>query len=308
MSATRILSSLSKVFYPASIRVSAMSTAGETNALPEYETLSLSSPQEYVVQVELNRPERRNAMNKTFFREMIECFAALNKDSNCRSIVLSGAGKSFTAGLDLNDAASDLFSSEHQSDPGRQAFNFRENFLMPYQQSITCVEKCKKPVIVAVHGACVGGGIDLITACDIRLCSSDTFFQIKEVDIGLAADIGTLQRLPKIVGCESLVRELVFTARKFSSEEAVAMKLVSHVYPDRPALIEAAVKMASLIASKSPVAVQVSKINLNYSRDHTVDESLDYMATWNMCMLQSEDLLKAVQGQLQKETPKFSKL
>jgi delta(3,5)-delta(2,4)-dienoyl-CoA isomerase len=148
-------------------------------------------------------------MNKAFWREMVECFTALGGDSDCRSVVIDGAGMSFTSGLDLNDAAEDLFSSSNDDkDVARKAFHMRENIIKPYQQSFTSIEKCNKPVIAAVHGACVGGGIDLITACDIRLCTSDAWFQIKEVDIGLAADVGTLQRLPKIIGNERLRHDL----------------------------------------------------------------------------------------------------
>ncbi|XP_039510158.1 delta(3,5)-Delta(2,4)-dienoyl-CoA isomerase, mitochondrial-like [Pimephales promelas] len=181
-----------------------------------------------------------------------------------------------------------------------------------FHHCVSCVfVQCPKPVIVAVHGGCIGGGVDLITACDIRLCTQDAWFQIKEVDIGLAADVGTLQRLPKVIGSRSLVNELAFTARKMHADEAKSCGLVSRVFPDKEAMMAGALEMAGEIASKSPVGVQGTKVNLLYSRDHSVAESLDYMSTWNMSMLQTQDLLKSAQAAMEKKSLKeiiFSKL
>jgi len=177
-----------------------------------------------------------------------------------------------------------------------------------YQSSFTSLEKCNKPVIAAVHNACIGGGVDLITAADIRYCTSDAWFQIKEVDLGLAADVGTLQRMPKVVGNVGLVREMAFSARKMPSDEALSCGLVSRVFQDKESMLSAAFEMASTIAEKSPVAVQGTKVHLNYSRDHTVDDSLAYQAMWNGTMLQSEDLMKAAMSLMNKSKPTFSKL
>ncbi|XP_032533360.1 delta(3,5)-Delta(2,4)-dienoyl-CoA isomerase, mitochondrial, partial [Chiroxiphia lanceolata] len=166
-------------------------------------------------------------------------------------------------------------------------------------------------VIAAVHGPCIGAGVDLISACDIRFCSQDASFQVKEVDIGLAADVGTLQRLPKIVGSQSLVNELAFTARRMLASEALSCGLVSRVLPDKAALLEVALGVAVAIAARSPVAVQGTKINLVYSRDRPTPEGLQHMATWNMAMLQTEDILKSVQAALEKKGPEevpFAKL
>ena len=271
-----------------------------------FKTLNVTSPHEHVYHVELNRPESRNAMNPTFFDELKACFMQLQNDSNCRSIVLSGKGKGFTSGLDLKEVTN-IMNPGDSDDVGRKAFAIRK-LVEHYQDSISSVEVCHKPVIACVHGHCVGGGIDLITACDIRYCSKDAWFSVKEVDIGLAADIGTLQRFPKTVGNDSLVRELVYTARKFTSEEAHKLGLVSKVVSDEENLMKEGLELAKVIASKSPVAVQGSKINLIYSRDHSVHEGLKYMISWNGSMLQSEDVLKAAMASMSKETPKFSKL
>uniref|UniRef100_UPI00398F1BD3 delta(3,5)-Delta(2,4)-dienoyl-CoA isomerase, mitochondrial isoform X2 n=1 Tax=Pristiophorus japonicus TaxID=55135 RepID=UPI00398F1BD3 len=286
-------------------------SAGTRNMAPSYdfETLRVSQARDDVLHVELNRPEKRNAMNKTLWREMVECFNRIAQDSDYRAVVVSGAGKMFTAGIDLMDMAGDVLQPK-EDDTARRAWHMR-NTIRQYQESFSVIEKCPKPVIAAVHSACIGGGVDLITACDIRLCSQDAWFQVKEVDIGMAADVGTLQRLPKVIGNASLVRELVYTARKMMADEALSCGLVSRVFQDKEAVLEGAFEMASEIASKSPVAVQGTKLNLIYSRDHSVQEGLDYIATWNMSMLQSEDIVKSAQAAMEKKSPKdvpYSKL
>lgn len=274
-------------------------------ASTEYETLKVTNPHEYVYHVQMNRPNKRNALNPTSFSEITDCFQKLSYDSSCRSIVLSGVGKGFTAGLDL----SELFSLTNvdSDDVGRKGFHIKK-IIDDWQASMSSTESCNKPVIAAVHGFCVGGGIDMITACDIRYCSADAWFSVKEVDIGLAADIGTLQRFPKIVGNDSLVRELVYTARRFSAQEAHQLGLVSKVLPDYESCINESLELAKLIASKSPIGVQGSKINLVYSRDHGVPSGLKYIAAWNAGMVQSEDAMKAAMASLAKEDPVFSKL
>ncbi|XP_010896830.1 delta(3,5)-Delta(2,4)-dienoyl-CoA isomerase, mitochondrial isoform X1 [Esox lucius] len=288
--------------------LSAVRTMSSGDPTPAYTTLSVSQPATSITHVELHRPEKRNAMNKAFWSEMVECFTQISGDPECRVVVVSGAGKVFTAGIDLMDMAS-VFQHEG-GDVARNAWNMRR-IIAKYQESFTVIERCPKPVVVAVHGACIGGGVDLITACDIRLCTQDAWFQVKEVDIGLAADVGTLQRLPKVIGSRSLVNELALTARKMYADEAKDSGLVSHVFPDKEAMMAGALEMAREIAGRSPVAVQGTKVNLIYSRDHSVAEGLDYMATWNMSMLQSEDIVKSAVASMEKKSPEtitFSKL
>ncbi|XP_056612533.1 delta(3,5)-Delta(2,4)-dienoyl-CoA isomerase, mitochondrial-like [Triplophysa dalaica] len=286
--------------------VRGMSTGSPT---PPFTTLSISRPADTITHVEFCRPEKRNAMNKAFWSEMVDCFNQIAEDKECRVVVFSGAGKTFTAGIDLMDMASDIMQPEGD-DTARISWNLRQ-IIAKYQESFSVIEKCPKPVIVAVHGACIGGGVDLITASDIRLCTQDAWFQVKEVDIGLAADVGTLQRLPKVIGSRSLVNELALTARKMYADEAKSCGLVSRVFPDKETMMAGALEMAGEIASRSPVAVQGTKINLIFSRDHSVQESLNYMATWNMSMLQTHDLMKSAQTAMEKKSPKdiiFSKL
>ncbi|ESN98299.1 hypothetical protein HELRODRAFT_157486 [Helobdella robusta] len=283
-----------------------------------YETLKVSNLTNYVFLVEINRPESRNAMNVQFQEDMRACFSELNNDPDCRSVVLSGSGKHFSSGLhyflgfllithsclDLSDLS---FFSLNDLEPGRKSFALGK-MIRAFQESFTVIEKCTKPVISAVHGACIGGGVDMVCASDVRYCSMDAWFQIKEVDVGLAADVGTLQRLPKIVGNESLVRELCFTGRKFLPDEAKEFGFVSKIFPDKEKLLAGAFELANVIASKSPIAVQGTKLGLIYARDHSVTDSLNQIALLNQSLLQSEDLIKAATAILKKQKPVFSKL
>lgn len=265
--------------------------------------------QKHILHVQLNRPEKRNAMNRAFWREMVECFNKIAQDPDCRAVVISGAGKLFTAGVDLTEVASEILQPRGD-DVARISWYLR-SLISRYQETFSVIEKCPKPVIAAIHGACIGGGVDLITACDIRYCAQDAFFQVKEVDVGLAADVGTLQRLPKVIGNQSLVNELAFTSRKMMADEALSSGLVSRVFPDKVGMLDAAFTLAAEISTKSPVAVQSTKINLVYSRNHSVAEGLNYMATWNMSMLQTQDIVKSVQAAMDKQELKnvtFSKL
>lgn len=289
------------------MQVSARSCSSTTNGY-NFETLKVQKPKEWVFHVEMNRPDKLNAMNEKLWREIGVCFNKLADDADCRVVVLSGAGRLFTAGLDLQ--SNGLFEKmSGEDDVARRAKLFRKE-IQAFQDSFSTLEKCPKPVISAIHGACIGGGVDLICSADIRYCTKDAWFQIKEVEIGLAADVGTLQRLPKIVGNDGLVRELAYTARKVSSDEALNLGLVSKVFDNKEALMNSVFELAALIASKSPVAVQGTKVNLNYSRNHSIPDSLHFMAHWNMTMLQSEDLMKAAMGVISKssEPPEFSKL
>lgn len=305
----------SQLYFNVSLRSLSSSAQEASKRTPEevsdhnYESIQVTSAQKHVLHVQLNRPEKRNAMNRAFWRELVECFQKISKDSDCRAVVVSGAGKMFTSGIDLMDMASDILQPPGD-DVARIAWYLRD-LISRYQKTFTVIEKCPKPVIAAIHGGCIGGGVDFISACDIRYCTQDAFFQVKEVDVGLAADVGTLQRLPKVIGNRSLVNELTFTARKMMADEALDSGLVSRVFPDKDVMLNAAFALAADISSKSPVAVQGSKINLIYSRDHSVDESLDYMATWNMSMLQTQDIIKSVQAAMEKKDSKsitFSKL
>lgn len=227
-------------------------------------------------------------------------------------MIHGGRSRIFTAGLDLASemgGGGGLLSSGSGTkvDVSRRAFRM-ERGIEEAQEGISALELCRKPVVVALHGAVIGGGVDLASACDIRYCTEDAFFCIAEVNVGLAADVGTLQRLPKIVGNDSVVRELALTGRRLKAAEAKVLGLVGEIFSDQEACLSAARKVAIEIARKSPVAVIGTKANLNYSRDHSVKEGLDYVRLWNTLHLQSEDLGKAVQATMKKKSPQFSKL
>jgi len=275
----------------------------------QYETLLVTSPKEFVYHVQLNRPKKYNAMNSEFWKDVTKCFQSISTDENCRVVVLSGNGKHFSSGLDLSDVGTLTSIIMNENDISKKYRTLYE-FIKDVQTPFNTIEQCHKPVISAIHNACVGGGVDMISATDIRYCSQDAFFQVKEIDLGLAADLGTLQRLPKIVGSDSLVRELALTARKMFADEAARVGLVSRVLPDKESLLAAALETASLIASKSPVAIQGTKHHLNYARDHSVQESLHYMATWNAAMLQSNDMVVASMASMDRSAPPptFAKL
>ncbi|CAM9931057.1 unnamed protein product [Ectocarpus sp. 8 AP-2014] len=280
-----------------------------------FRTLAITEPATAVMQVEINRPDKANAMNASFFAELRECFDSLAMDPACRAVVLCGSGKVFSSGLDLEEHAQTFMemttpapAGDVTRDPARKSVQIAR-FVCGMQDSLASLDRCPKPVICAVHSACIGGGVDLVCATDIRLASSDAWFSIKEVDIGLCADLGTLQRLPKLIGNESLARELVFTARKFPAIEALQAGFLSAVHDDKQALMEHAVELGSQIAARSPVAMQGSKINLNYARDHTVAQALQHQALWSSVMLQTGDIPAAIaSAQKRKPPPPFPPL
>ena len=176
------------------------------------------------------------------------------------------------------------------------------------QEGISSIEKVRVPVIAAINGVCLGAGNDFISACDIRICTESSKFSIKEVDLGLASDIGVHQRFQKVVGNGSWARELAYTGREFGAQEALAKGYVSKVFPTNEVCYAEAVKLATMISQKSPIAVTATKVSLNFSRDHTVQQGLDHIATLNAAMLQSDDLAKAATAMLTKQKPIFPKL
>ncbi|KAI9034431.1 dienoyl-CoA isomerase [Hyaloraphidium curvatum] len=271
-------------------------------------TLAVSFAAEGVLHVVLNRPNQLNAMSPAFWREFEETFRKIARDPRVLSVVISANGRLFTAGLDLK--ASGIVSPGSGTgggDVARKAFHLREEILAT-QEPFNWIERCGKPVVVAIHSKCVGGGVDLASACDIRYCSEDSEFTIKEVDVGLAADVGTLARFPRIVGNDSVVRELAYTARWFGAKEAKEIGFIGRVLPTKEAAVQAAIETATVIASKSPVAVQGTKHNLLYNRDHSVEEGNRFVANWNAFALQSEDVGKAVMASLAKKKATFARL
>lgn len=257
-----------------------------------------------VAHLEMNRPEKANAMTPDFWADLPRVVGALNSDPAVRVIVLSGRGRHFSGGMDLS--AFQGIMALAQAEPARGAYALRD-LILRYQAALSCLETCRVPVIAAVQGVCLGGGIDLIAACDIRLASVEASFGIEEVHIGMAADVGTLQRLPKLMA-PGVVRELAYTGRRFSAEEARGWGVVNAVHADGTATVAAALAMAREIAAKSPLAIAGIKQAVTFARDHTVAEGLNQIATWNAGMLRAEDLMKAIQAKMAKGEAEFDNL
>ncbi|HRK36786.1 MAG TPA: crotonase/enoyl-CoA hydratase family protein [Burkholderiaceae bacterium] len=269
--------------------------------MPTFETLSVSLDQ-HIATVRLNRPDKANAMNLAMWHEIRQAFDWVDATPEARVAVLQAEGKYFTSGIDLNMMMG--LGQEIADDcEGRMREKLRR-LILDLQDTLTSLERCRKPVLAAIHGGCIGGGIDLITCADMRYCSSDAFFTIKEIDIGMVADVGTLQRLPKLVG-QGITRELAYTGRRFDAAEAKDIGLVNRVFDSRDALYAGVHALAADIAAKSPLSIRGTKEMLNHARDHSVADSLNYIATWNAAMLQSEDLMEAMTANMEKRVPVF---
>ncbi|XP_058103044.1 delta(3,5)-Delta(2,4)-dienoyl-CoA isomerase, peroxisomal-like [Magnolia sinica] len=253
----------------------------------------------------LNNPSRHNALTLPFFSEFPKAISLLDESPSVRLIVLSARGNNFCSGIDIS--ALDFISKPQQSDDAGRIRERLRRQIKGMQDAVSALEQCRKPIVAEINGACIGGGIDIVTACDIRYCTEKTFFSVKEVDLGLAADLGTLQRLPRIVGFGNAM-ELALTGRRFYGAEAKELGLVSRVFASKEEMEEGVRVIAEAIAAKSPLAVTGTKQVLLRSRDMTVDQGLDYVATWNSAMLISDDLGEAISAYTQKRKPVFAKL
>ena len=256
-----------------------------------------------VAVVELARPDKLNAMDGEMFAAIADTFRRIGRDPQVRCILLAGQGRHFTAGLDLEYAASQFPPVQ---DAGRAA-EARLRHIEWLQDAFNAVEQARVPVVAAVHGACVGAGVDLIGACDLRVASQDAYFQIAEVDVAITADLGTLQRLAYLIP-QGLLRELVYTGRRLPAEEAHRLGLINGLAADRESVMEAALSLARTIAAKSPLAIAGAKRSLNYSRGRPIEEGLRDVALWNAGTLVSADLGKAVQARLAKSEADFGPL
>ncbi|MEP5766497.1 MAG: crotonase/enoyl-CoA hydratase family protein [Halieaceae bacterium] len=268
-------------------------------ALPGYETLDLSF-EGGVATVFLNRPDKANSMNAPMWEELQACFEWLDAEPRVRVVVLAGNGKHFCAGIDLG-----MFGGliDQEQEAGRRREQLRLKVLQ-MQNNLSAIEKCRKPVLAAIHNTCIGGGVDMTSCCDMRYCSEDAYFAIKEIDLGMTADVGTLQRLPRLIG-DGMMRELAYTGRRMDAEEARELGFVNRVFSDREHLLAGVDAIAHDIAAKAPLAVRGTKEMILYARDHTVADSLNYIATWNAGMMSQADLLGSVEAQMKGETLQY---
>jgi enoyl-CoA hydratase len=254
----------------------------------------------------LDRESARNAMGSALWRGLPMAAAEIASNPSIRVVVLAAKGPHFTVGLDLKELGGSLVSGGDESASSKASANASMyKLIREMQQSVTAIADLDVPVIAAIHGYCIGGGVDLITACDIRLCSSDAIFSVREAKMAIVADLGTLQRLPRIIG-SGHVAELALSGKDIDAARALAIGLVNSVHGmSAEDVLAAAYELAHDIASNSPLAVQGTKAVLRANDGRTIDEGLDFVARWNTAYLQSNDLREALTAFLERRSPQF---
>ena len=264
----------------------------------------------------MNRPEKRNSMIPEFWDELPQIIQDIDHNSKARVIIVSSTGPHFTAGLDLKafvtspkeSPVTGAVESADVPDEKTRAkrlygINFYHNILR-LQRAFNCLEECRVPVIAAIQGGAIGGGVDFSVACDMRYATKDAFFTIMETNIGMTADVGTFPRLVKLIP-EGIVRELAYTGRPFPAEEAKSVGLVNQIYDNQETMIEEVMKIAKEIATKAPLAIYGCKRIINYSRDHNTADGLDYIGIWNASMLQPDEMFEAIVARSEKRLAEF---
>jgi len=258
-----------------------------------------------VAHVRLSRPDELNTMTAAFWRELPEIVTRISDEASARVVVLSSTGRHFSAGMDLSVFHGGQMHGD-QPELGRKQARMRSNAKV-LQWSFTALEKARVPVLAAVQGGVIGGAVDLVTACDVRYASADAFFCVQEINIGMTADVGTLQRLGTLVP-EGFAREMAYTGRRVGAARAYEVGLVSEVYADHDSLVAGVLETAGEIASKSPLAIWGTKVAMNYARDHSVDDALDQIATWQSGMFQPDDMTEAFTARADKRDAVFDDL
>jgi len=275
-----------------------------STSVPEFNSFELTI-ENHIGHICFKRPEALNTMNADFWLELPQAARALEASEDLRVIVLSSTGKHFSAGMDLA-----VFQNSNTvpmtGDPGRVGENIRR-LVIQLQATLTALEEVRVPVLAAIQGGCIGGALDMVCCADMRYCTEDAYFTIKETEIGMTADVGTLQRLPKLMP-EGIVRELAYTGRNFSAQEARDYGFVNNIYPDHEAMLAGVMAIAGQIAGHSPLAVTGCKEMINFSRDHSVQDSLKYMANWQSGMFRPQDMMKAFAAKAQKTQPDYEAL
>jgi enoyl-CoA hydratase len=279
-------------------------TSPYTSSLPDYKSFNVTLENK-VAHVQFARPEAMNSMDKAFWQELPACMRDIESQTDARVIVISSTGKHFSAGMDLS-VFSDTSSMPQSKDESRMAEGLRR-LVLQLQAALSSLEEIRLPVLTAIQGGCIGGALDLVCAADIRYCTNDAYFTIKETELGMTADVGTLQRLPKLIPA-GIVKELAFTGRKFAAAEAQQFGLVNRVYDNQDIMLVGVMEIATQIAINSPLAVTGCKEMLNYSRDHTVADSLNYMATWQAGMFRPNDMMKTFQAKAMKTQAQYEDL
>lgn len=257
-----------------------------------------------VAHVRLNRPDALNSMTPAFWSELPDLIDELSDSGAVRAIVISSTGKHFSAGMDLSVFSdSEVFSD---AEPGRRNAGLTM-LVKRLQDSFTALERARVPVLAAVHGGCIGGAVDMVCAADMRYASADAFFVVQETNIGMTADVGTLQRLPKLIP-DGVARELVYTGRRMSAQRAAEVGLVNQVFDDHASLVNGVLEIAAEIASKSPLAIWGAKAALVYARDHGVPDALHQISTWQSGAFQPADLMESFAAKNEKRAPNYQDL
>jgi len=254
--------------------------------------------------VYLNRPEKKNAMGPAAWKEIIPLFQEIQDDDDILAVIIAGEGKDFCAGIDLIGMGGEVPSLKNWDFSASGTMKLYRA-IFPLQDTMSCIEKCSKPVICAIHGFCIGAGLDMASACDIRLASKDARISLREAAVAFVCDVGSLQRVPHIIG-QGLTRELAYTAKYIDAERAREIHLVNAVFDDKDALLAGAKSMALEIASNAPLAVQSSKDVLNYCRGKSIADGLEYVAARSSIILPSDDLAETMKAFLEKRPPKFT--
>ena len=259
-----------------------------------------------VAHLRLSRGEAYNTMVPSFWRELPEIVNEISDAGTARAIVLSSTGRHFCAGMDLSVLGGGSIEGTGSTEAGRKHSQLRMQALH-LQETFTCLERARMPVLAAIQGGCIGGGVDLVSACDMRYATADAFFCIQEINIGMTADVGTLQRLPKIIP-EGIARQLAYTGERMSADRAREVGLVNEVFETHDDLVDGVLEIAAEIASKSPLAIWGTKEMINFTRDHTVADSLNYIATWQAGMFQPKDMAETFRAKMDKDDPQFDDL
>ncbi|MBS0385909.1 MAG: crotonase/enoyl-CoA hydratase family protein [Proteobacteria bacterium] len=259
-----------------------------------------------IAHIVLNRPEAFNSMPRAFWNELPEIVHDIDENAKARVIVVSSTGKHFTAGMDLSVFTDGESITAGGGDSYSRAEAFRQ-LLLTLQDRFSCFDNARMPVIAAIQGGCIGAGVDMTSACDIRYATEDAFFQIAEINIGMTADVGTFPRLCKLIP-EGWVRELAYGGRRLRATKAKEIGLINDVFPTQEAMLAHVMELAAEIASKAPVAVTGSKRMINHARDHSIADGLDYIATWQAGMFSPPHMAEAFAAKAQKRAPEFPDL
>lgn len=259
---------------------------------------------DHIAHIRFNRPEKANSMIPAFWRELPEAVRDISDNARARVIVISSAGKHFTAGMDISVFMQGGLDRGDNREIDAEAFRHKVAAL---QDAFSALEEARMPVLAAVQGGAIGAGVDLVTACDCRYASADAFFCVQETAIGMTADVGTFPRLAKIIP-EGWARQMAYTAERVPADKARQIGLVNEVFDTPEALLEGVMEIAGRIAAHSPLAVAGCKAMFNYARDHSTASALDYVAVWNAAMLRAEDIREAYLARGEKRAPRFDDL